>query len=170
MRTHLSQVFENGVLPFSHLKSRAAKQEIQSGLILSQPDGRFRHPQPPDWPAHPAYAACPEEVYDIMLQAWEKDADARPTFSEFHEKIRNLLLQEEQGSEVKARDIGASLNAVLSQTMRRLSMKASVVRRQGGSVSGLMFGQRALTRHGRLGILCRWLQAQGVCERAVYHA
>eukprot|EP00045_Choanoeca_perplexa_P007881 m.72440 g.72440 ORF g.72440 m.72440 type:complete len:797 (+) comp14262_c0_seq1:22-2412(+) len=109
------EVFENGVLPFAHLKSRIAKQEIQNGLILSQPD------------------ACPEEVYDVMLQAWEKEADARPTFSEFHAKIRNLLLQEEQTNDSKPRDIGASLNAVLSQNMRRLSMKASVVRRQGGS-------------------------------------
>jgi hypothetical protein len=87
------------------------------------------------------HAACPEEVYDVMLQAWEKDAAARPTFSEFHEQIRNLLMQEEQATETEARDIGASLNAVLSQNMRRLSMKASVVRRQGGSVSGLMMAQ-----------------------------
>eukprot|EP00730_Choanoeca_flexa_P002806 TRINITY_DN11181_c0_g1_i4.p1 TRINITY_DN11181_c0_g1~~TRINITY_DN11181_c0_g1_i4.p1 ORF type:complete len:758 (+),score=224.97 TRINITY_DN11181_c0_g1_i4:94-2367(+) len=111
------EVFENGVLPFAHLKSRVAKQEIQNGLILAQPD------------------ACPVEVYDIMLQAWNKDPEARPTFAQVHEAFRNIKLEEEQTSDTKPRDIGSSLNAVLSQNLRRLSMKASVVRRQGGSTS-----------------------------------
>eukprot|EP00043_Microstomoeca_roanoka_P028140 m.16998 g.16998 ORF g.16998 m.16998 type:complete len:759 (+) comp8201_c0_seq2:140-2416(+) len=105
------EVFTYGTLPFMQLKARAAKDEIVGGLILSQPD------------------ACPDEMYDMMLQAWDKNPDRRPTFVDLHKFVRNVRLEQEQGDQ-QARDIGASLNALLTQNLRKLSMRASMVRRQ----------------------------------------
>ncbi|EDQ85288.1 uncharacterized protein MONBRDRAFT_34315 [Monosiga brevicollis MX1] len=107
------EVFESGELPFGHLKSRAARDEIRAGLILSQPDD------------------CPDDVFDFMLQAWHKEPEQRPSFSTFHDAISNIYAQElDKGP---PRDVGAELNALLTQNMRRMSTKASVVRRKSGT-------------------------------------
>lgn len=109
------EIFENGVLPFHTLKSRAVKDAVREGLILAKPD------------------TCPQELFDMMLVAWDKDPASRWTFKKLHEAVRNYMLQEEQASE-PARDIGKTLNDSLTQTFRRLSVKASMVRRQSQKV------------------------------------
>ena len=128
------EIFQNGLLPFHTMKSRAARDAIRDGAILAKPD------------------ACPQELYDLMTTAWERDVEARWTFQQLHDKVRNYLLAEEQRSDKPARDIGAALNDSLTQTFRRLSVKASMVRRQSQKVGA---GGGGLEKAGR----------KGPCER-----
>eukprot|EP01147_Barroeca_monosierra_P003501 gene3501-6127_t len=110
------EIYTYGTLPFRHLKSRAAKDEIVAGLILSRPE------------------SCPEETYEYMLQTWDKNPESRPRFKELHTFVRKMRLEHEQSEE--PRDVGASLNTLLSQNYRRLAKRASIVHRQARKNSG----------------------------------
>eukprot|EP00055_Hartaetosiga_balthica_P010725 m.46745 g.46745 ORF g.46745 m.46745 type:complete len:732 (-) comp7286_c0_seq4:379-2574(-) len=110
------EVFTYGVLPFKKLKAKEARDEIIVGLILSQPDG------------------LSDTTYMHMTQCWEKVPEQRPTFEALHSFLSTELETEREKGE-KPRDLGDSVNKLLTQNLRKLSVKASMVRRQSMRVT-----------------------------------
>ena len=43
--------------------------------VLDQIERGYRHPKPKD---------CPDELYELMKQCWDKDPQNRPTFDYLH--------------------------------------------------------------------------------------
>lgn len=60
-------------MPFDHLSNQ---QVIDNCCHYYQSDGlQLRLPQP---------TGCAKEIYDLMVECWNKDAGQRPTFKEIH--------------------------------------------------------------------------------------
>ena len=36
---------------------------------------------------------CPDGIYEIMKECWDKDASARPSFASNERKLRNISVQ-----------------------------------------------------------------------------
>ena len=45
---------------------------------------------------------CPQEIYTIMTDCWQKEREHRPTFAELSERIGKIM--ERKASEVRSRD------------------------------------------------------------------
>jgi len=60
----LVELFNNGARPYPGLGNAEVMTKVQAG---------YRHPRP---------AACPEDVYSLVLQCWELAAADRPSFGE----------------------------------------------------------------------------------------
>ena len=60
----LVELFNNGARPYAGLGNAEVMTKVQAG---------YRHPRP---------AACPEDVYSLVLQCWEPAAADRPSFGE----------------------------------------------------------------------------------------
>ncbi|XP_067936259.1 proto-oncogene tyrosine-protein kinase Yrk-like [Watersipora subatra] len=62
----LVEIITYGQIPYPGMANRE---------VLDQIDRGYRHPKPKD---------CPDQLYDIMKQCWDKDAQNRPTFDYLH--------------------------------------------------------------------------------------
>lgn len=58
------EMYSFGEIPYGERKGAEVIKAIDNGERLPQP------------------AACPDRIYEIMMQCWEIDADKRPTFAE----------------------------------------------------------------------------------------
>eukprot|EP00051_Salpingoeca_urceolata_P019177 m.276805 g.276805 ORF g.276805 m.276805 type:complete len:169 (-) comp19366_c0_seq36:139-645(-) len=108
------EIFSNGKLPFKHLSSREAKEQIRNqGLRLSQPE------------------ACPPEIWGVLQACWANDQDSRPSFSDLLDHFEDAVAV--LGPLPQPRDIGAVLNHELMRKDRgeaELARRASQMLRQ----------------------------------------
>ncbi len=77
---------------------------------------------------HTHTLACPDELFLILSKCWQKEQAARPCFQEVNQMLRDLRLEAEQKNP-PARDVGAELNSLLNQNLKRLSKKATMLRK-----------------------------------------
>uniref|UniRef100_H0WZA0 Tyrosine-protein kinase n=1 Tax=Otolemur garnettii TaxID=30611 RepID=H0WZA0_OTOGA len=68
----LYEVFTYGQCPYEGMTNRETLQQVMRGYRLPRP------------------AACPREVYALMLDCWRASPDERPTFTALQEKLHTL--------------------------------------------------------------------------------
>lgn len=56
--------------------------------VLQRIDEGYRHPRP---------HGCPVQVYEVMLQTWEANSDARPTFEHLSNYFEDYFVATEPG-------------------------------------------------------------------------
>ncbi|CAL8087686.1 unnamed protein product [Calicophoron daubneyi] len=85
--------------PYAGLTSREVKEYVCSGKRLGRPQlkvavpSKFWAQDEYETPRNDATAKliCPSKIYEKMVQCWQTEPDARPTFSELHHYIQELL-------------------------------------------------------------------------------
>jgi len=105
-----------GRLPFRTLKAREAKDKIKEGLMLGPPP------------------ECPDAFYELMLGCWKRNPDDRFSFVALRERLQGLIDREKTNGETP-RDIGASINDLLTSDFQRASRRATQ-KRQASRRSG----------------------------------
>ncbi|VDH99108.1 c-src tyrosine kinase [Mytilus galloprovincialis] len=68
----LWEVYSFGRVPYPRIPLSDVVMHVERGYRMEAPDG------------------CPQEIYNIMMQAWEIDPKQRPTFKQVLEKLNNL--------------------------------------------------------------------------------
>lgn len=99
-----------GVLPYGQFDARTARDKIKEGVLLEKIPG------------------CNEVLEDIMAKCWVPTADPRPTFKQMKERL-DIEFEAAKAFTGEPRDLGAVVNSVLSQNVRRMSRRASVARK-----------------------------------------
>eukprot|EP00039_Didymoeca_costata_P023759 m.8143 g.8143 ORF g.8143 m.8143 type:complete len:664 (+) comp3845_c0_seq1:158-2149(+) len=105
-----------GRLPFRTLKAREAKDKIRDGLMLGPPPN------------------CPEAFYELMLGCWKRNPDDRFTFKAVRERLQGLI-DREVANGAEPRDVGASVNKLLTSDFQRASMRATQKKRASRKVA-----------------------------------
>lgn len=67
--------------PYAHLTNEETVTQVTAGYRLPRPHN------------------CPHAVYDIMMSTWASVPENRPSFREIHEKLQEVQVQAQQGSE-----------------------------------------------------------------------
>lgn len=74
----LWEMFSGGKMPYPGMNNAETKRQvIEKGYRMSKPDLRNR--------------PCPQEMYDIMVECWNGDEHARPTFTELVPQFKSLM-------------------------------------------------------------------------------
>ena len=68
----LWEVYSFGRVPYPRIPLSDVVMHVERGYRMEAPDG------------------CPQEIYSIMMLAWEIDPKQRPTFKQVLEKLNNL--------------------------------------------------------------------------------
>jgi hypothetical protein len=68
-----------GATPYPGMNNQKVVELLQNG---------YRHPKPP---------ACPDALYEIMLQCWNSDYQQRPTFEYLHQTLDDFTVSVETG-------------------------------------------------------------------------
>ena len=89
---------------------------------------------------------CPGSLYELMLGCWKRNPDDRFTFNGIRERLQGLIDREKASGEVP-RDIGHTVNKLLTADFQRASMQASRKRRASRKV-------RCPPFHGRTRLAC----------------
>jgi serine/threonine protein kinase len=66
------EIFSRGMIPYFGLSNSEAIEKIVAGQLLAKPE------------------ECPEELYDVMKQCWQKNPNDRPTFDKLLEQLENI--------------------------------------------------------------------------------
>eukprot|EP01087_Luapelamoeba_hula_P011661 TRINITY_DN3197_c0_g1_i1.p1 TRINITY_DN3197_c0_g1~~TRINITY_DN3197_c0_g1_i1.p1 ORF type:complete len:1320 (-),score=346.70 TRINITY_DN3197_c0_g1_i1:38-3997(-) len=80
----LWEIYSFGDTPYENIQNQAIIERIIGGTNLPKP------------------AACPDDVYELMLQCWNMDPAKRPSFKEIFLRLRELEYEEKK---IKRREI-----------------------------------------------------------------
>ena len=75
----LTEIVTKGRIPYPGMTNAETIAQVERG---------YRMPQPPQ---------CPEPLYQILLQCWNKDAEARPTFEYLQATLEDYFVSTEPG-------------------------------------------------------------------------
>ncbi len=75
----LWELFSLGEMPYAEVDINHVQSAVMNGLRLNRPE------------------LAPTEIFDIMLECWKHDPEARPGFGEVKTKMSSLLEQDRQG-------------------------------------------------------------------------
>ncbi|KAK8400633.1 hypothetical protein O3P69_002443 [Scylla paramamosain] len=73
----LMEILTHGVVPYIGYSNQQVLEVLQEG---------YRMPQPKD---------CPDKLYELILNCWDKHAEQRPTFHFIHDYLENFDIQAE---------------------------------------------------------------------------
>eukprot|EP00053_Salpingoeca_punica_P015438 m.142385 g.142385 ORF g.142385 m.142385 type:complete len:679 (+) comp16710_c0_seq1:333-2369(+) len=103
------EVLMQGDMPYGNMKAAEAKNQILAHVLLPLPN------------------TIPEPMRKLLSDCWQKDPAARPTAQGVFTRL--VTMKNETASEAQPRDIGATINSLLTGNLRKMSKKASVNRR-----------------------------------------
>nr|4CSV_A Chain A, SRC-ABL TYROSINE KINASE ANCESTOR [synthetic construct]4UEU_A Chain A, TYROSINE KINASE AS - A COMMON ANCESTOR OF SRC AND ABL [synthetic construct] len=75
----LWEIFTYGQVPYPGMSGSEVIEQVERGYRMPRPQG------------------CPEEIYELMLQCWNKSPEERPTFAETLHALETMFLPETGG-------------------------------------------------------------------------
>ncbi|VDL96357.1 unnamed protein product [Schistocephalus solidus] len=75
----LTEIVTHGRTPYPGMHNAEVLRQVEAGYRMPAPSG------------------CPPALYDLMLECWAAEEDARPAFAQIHARLELLLCDEEAG-------------------------------------------------------------------------
>eukprot|EP00730_Choanoeca_flexa_P005608 TRINITY_DN11985_c0_g1_i2.p1 TRINITY_DN11985_c0_g1~~TRINITY_DN11985_c0_g1_i2.p1 ORF type:complete len:710 (+),score=227.01 TRINITY_DN11985_c0_g1_i2:92-2221(+) len=98
------EILSYGRQPYSGVELKHVMKAVIDGRRLKQPKG------------------CPDDVWDVVFSCWIREPNRRPTFRQLR-KAFDFLLKEHQVDVASLRDVGALMNAELTENIKALTLK-----------------------------------------------